>query len=221
MSVPVIAVLDYGMGNLFSVEKACFHAGLKPVISSSKNEIMRADGMIVPGVGAFGDAMKALSNKGLVNGIIDFIKSGKPLMGICLGLQILFSESQEFGLHKGLGMLPGKVIKFNSGQDKDRRFKVPQVGWNQINVVDSFNSAWEDSELAGIPNGEFMYFVHSFYAIPDSSEIVLSRSTYEGVEYCSAVKKDNIFACQFHPEKSAHAGLTVYNNFRKIIEKNA
>jgi len=216
MSKPKVAILDYGMGNLFSVQQACNFAGLEAGITNNEQNILSSSALIVPGVGAFGDAMSALRLKRLDRVIKDFIKSGKLFMGICLGLQILFSESEEFGLHEGLDVFPGKVLKFDL---PDKNIKVPQVGWNRI-FSQKGSCRWKNSELDGITNGEFMYFVHSFYAPLSLSDYILATSTYEGIEYCAAVKKDNVFACQFHPEKSANAGIAVYRNFRRMVENS-
>ncbi len=216
MKMPAVAILDYGMGNLFSVQQACSFAGLEADITSDKRKITGAGALIVPGVGAFGDAMSALDRGGLFAVIADFIRSGKAFMGICLGLQILFSESEEFGVHKGLDIFPGRVVKFSL---PGKKFKVPQVGWNSISSPKGLD-AWNGTELAGVPDGEFMYFVHSFYVQPSLKENVLATSVYEGIEFCSAFKKDNVFACQFHPEKSAEAGMAVYRNFRKIMVRS-
>jgi len=215
MKTPPIAILDYGMGNLFSVRQACRFAGLEADVTCDKGKIMRAGALIVPGVGAFGDAMAVLERGELCAVIADFIKSGKPFMGICLGFQILFSESEEFGLQKGLGIFPGRVVKFSR---PGKALKVPQVGWNSIYSARGA-TGWNGTELSGVSDGEFMYFVHSFYVQPLLQECVLATSTYEGIGFCSAFKKDNVFACQFHPEKSAGAGMAIYRNFQKIIER--
>jgi len=211
-----VSILDYGMGNLFSVQQACHAVGLEAKLIREKDEILSADALIVPGVGAFGDAVSLLSEKGLIEGLIDFIGSGRPFMGICLGLQILFSESEEFGLHKGLGIFPGRIVRFNPGSAD---IKVPQTGWNRIYLADGYND-WKDTGLDGVENGQFMYFVHSFYASPVSGENVIAVSEYAGIKYCAALKKDNVFACQFHPEKSACAGLEIYRNFKRTLNNS-
>jgi glutamine amidotransferase len=215
-----IAVVDYEMGNLFSVQRACEHVGLRPVVTSNAATIMKSDALILPGVGAFGDAMDNLSRLDMIAPIKDFIAGGKPFMGICLGLQLLMTESEEFGRHKGLDIIKGTVLKFQTAGQGQRTIKVPQVGWNRIyHSGVSGDTAWESSPLKGIADNEFMYFVHSFYTVPDDARVVLSRTNYEGTEYSSSILKDNVFACQFHPEKSSSEGIKVYHNFASLVKQ--
>ena len=204
-----VAIIDYGMGNLFSVKLACEQVGLDSLITNNKAEILTADALILPGVGAFADAMNDLSKMDLVNTIKEFINSGKPFLGICLGMQLLMTESEEFGKHKGLDIIKGKVLKFDNKKEK-----VPQVGWNKIIK----NKDWENSLAENLSDGEYMYFVHSFYCQPEDEEIILSETDYAGETYCSSLKKDNIFACQFHPEKSGEKGLLIYKNLANLIK---
>lgn len=205
-------IIDYGMGNLFSVKLACEAVGLGAFISNNKSDISKASALILPGVGAFGDAMANLKKLDLITPIKEFVNSGKPFLGICLGMQLLMSESEEFGNHKGLDIIKGKVIKFPAKSDK-----VPQVGWNQITKSSGKN--WSSSPLKGLKNKEYMYFVHSFYCLPKSKEVILSKTNYAELDYCSAFQKGNVFACQFHPEKSGEKGLTIYKNFGNLIQK--
>jgi len=207
---PSIVVVDYGMGNLFSVKLACEKVGLRAVISSDPLKISKASALILPGVGAFGDAMENLKKMDLVNSIKKFINSGKPFLGICLGMQLLMTESEEFGLHKGLDVIKGKVFRFPSGSEK-----VPQVGWNQIKK--SRNIKWEKTLLNNLTDRSYMYFVHSFYCIPESKDTCLAETEYAGVRYCSGLQKDNIVAFQFHPEKSGEKGLMIYKNLYHLI----
>lgn len=211
-----VAIIDYGMGNLFSVKRACERVGLTPLVSSDKSEIIDVDALILPGVGAFGNAMANLKKLDLIGPILDFIASGRPFMGICLGMQLLMSESREFGTHKGLDIIKGSVVRFEVSENGGLRNKVPQVNWNRIFVPDG-EAAWNNPNLKNISNGEFMYFVHSYYAIPEEKEVVLSVSDYGGVRYCSAVCRQNVFATQFHPEKSAGRGLEIYRNWASAI----
>jgi len=212
-----VAIIDYRAGNLYSVQHACSFIGLDSIITSDKKEILKADGAILPGVGAFGEAMDNLREMDLIRPIEDFVASGKPFMGVCLGLQLLFSESEEFGLHKGLNLIEGKVIKFPNKNNKGQIIKVPQIGWNQISPPKSDQDIWKNSPLASTTSGEFMYFVHSFYVVPSSREDLLSSTNYEGIEYCSSVQRNNIFATQFHPEKSAIEGIKIYQNWAKTV----
>ncbi|MDP2939782.1 MAG: imidazole glycerol phosphate synthase subunit HisH [Candidatus Omnitrophota bacterium] len=217
MNSPIVSIIDYGMGNLFSVNQACSHVGIQARITAKKEDILNSDAAILPGVGAFGDAMLNLEKLGLISPILDFVKSAKPFMGICLGMQLLFSESEEFGIHKGLNIIPGRVVRFTNNSKE--KAKVPQVGWNRISNPSSKRNLWQESPLSGINKGEFMYFVHSFYCIPENKEIILSNSKYSGTEYASSILVKNIFASQFHPEKSGNCGLKIYKNFKKTISK--
>ena len=209
MKTKTVSIIDFNVGNIYSVVQACKEIGLKVNLTSNYEEIINSDGVLLPGVGAFGTAMKNLKNEGLDLAINDFVSTGKPFMGICLGLQLLFSESEEFGYNKGLDIIKGKVLKFNHS-DK----KVPQVGWNTIYSNDEL---WKSSPLNNINQNEFMYFVHSFYVKPSLDEYVLSKTKYHDFEYCSAIKKNNVFATQFHPEKSGKRGLEIYKNWSKLL----
>lgn len=235
----LVAIVDFGMGNLFSVRQACQHCGLAAKITSSREEILAAESVILPGVGAYGDAMATLERLDLVSALKDFAASGRPLVGICLGLQLLFRESEEFGRFKGLDILKGSVVRFENpaaevgfGDKKVfRRLKVPQVGWNRIwspasalgpgQVDESKNRLWTDSLLSGLAEGEFMYFVHSYYGRPTDPKVALAVSNYGGIEFCSAVQRKNVVAFQFHPERSGRQGLTIYHNLARLIKKEA
>jgi len=213
---PEVAIIDYGMGNLFSVKHACEHVGLKARITSSYREVLAADAVILPGVGAFGDAMAALGQLRLVDVLGEVAVSGKTLVGICLGMQLLMSGSYEFGYHHGLGIIEGEVVRFDESTRGAIKLKVPQVGWNQIYRT-SYGS-WDDSLLEGLKDGEFMYFVHSFHVKPTDSSLVLSMTSYGHIEFCSSFRRGNVFACQFHPERSGRHGLRVYRNLARHIK---
>ncbi len=204
----MITVVDYGMGNLRSVAKALEKVGLDVKVSSNPQDIKNSKGIVVPGVGAFGDAIHNLDRFGLLDEVIKAIKEGKPYLGICLGLQILFEYGYEFGEHEGLGILKGKVIRF---EDKEG-YKVPHMGWNQVWIKK------KEGLFEGIKEGEYFYFVHSFYAVPSDENDIASTTDYS-VEFCSAVEKENVWAVQFHPEKSQKAGLKLLENFKKFVEK--
>lgn len=208
-----VAIIDYGMGNLFSVQRACVQSGFDAVVTHQKEEILNADGVIFPGVGAFGDAMAHLEKLDLIQPIKDFIHSGKPYFGICLGMQLLMSESEEFGIHKGLDIIPGAVKKLNAEHRENQPGKVPQVGWNQICPKNDTQKNWTGTPLDHLESGEYMYFVHSYHVKPADKSVVLSSTFYEGVEFCSTLQQDNIFAVQYHPEKSAVEGLKIYKNW--------
>ena len=205
-----VAIIDFGMGNLFSVAQACEKSGLIPHITFKPETIQDADALILPGVGAFGDAMNMLNQFDLVDPIKKFISTGKPFMGICLGFQLLMTSSSEFGVHKGLDVINGKVIKFNEKENPNHKMKIPHVGWNQIELPGNSVDKWKDSPLEHIKPGAFFYFVHSFFVVPDSKEVVLSTTDYEDTLFCSSIFYENIFACQFHPEKSAKNGIDIY-----------
>lgn len=204
-----VAIIDFKLGNIYSVVQACNEIGLDVLVTSNYHEIMNSDGVILPGVGAFGDAMNNLQEEGLIDSIKDFISTGKPFMGICLGLQLLFTESDEFGKHKGLDVIKGKVVKFDNS-----KLKVPQIGWNTIYNKEN---KWSNTPLEATNQNEFMYFVHSYYVKPNDEEYVLTKTNYSNLEYCSSIKKDNIFATQFHPEKSGKKGLEIYRNWAKQL----
>jgi glutamine amidotransferase len=210
-----VIVIDYKLGNIFSIVQACKNVGLNPEVSSDKDTILKAEAIILPGVGAFGDAMENLRKLDIISPLKDYVSSGRPLMGICLGMQLLFTESEEFGSNKGLGLINGNIKKF-SNHIGNEIIKVPQIGWNTI-YSSVITSSWENCPLRGLDVKTFMYFVHSFYAIPATNEDVLALTNYAGIEYCSAVKKRNIFATQFHPEKSAENGLLIYKNWATQI----
>jgi len=212
---PRVVIVDFGMGNLFSVKHACEQVGLKASISTSSDEILAANAVIVPGVGAFGDAMSSLHRLDLVEVLKEVAASKKVLVGICLGMQLLMTKSYEFGQHYGLGVIEGEVVRFEGCINGVGKSKVPQVGWNR--VYQAGNGAWNGSFLEGLPDGEFMYFVHSYYTKPVDSSLVLSTSRYAGIEFCSSLRKGNVFACQFHPERSSRDGLRIYKNLARHV----
>jgi len=213
---PRVAIVDHGLGNLFSVKHACNKVGIDAEITNSKKEISHSDAVILPGVGAFGDAMRTLRRLDLIETLLEFALS-KPFMGICLGMQLLMSESPEFGCQEGLGIIKGKTIRFdNPTDDNGKILKVPHVGWNRVCQI--HDQEWEDTLLKGLDNNEFMYFVHSFYIKPDDSDVVLSVSRYGNVEFCSSLRSKNIFACQFHPERSGEKGLLIYRNLLTLVK---
>lgn len=216
MSIKV-GIIDFGLGNLFSINNACQQVGLETVITANPKVIKNVDALILPGVGAFGDAMNELIEKNITSAILDFVKTGKPFLGICLGMQLLFSESAEFGNCKGLDLIKGKIVKFPTFNGKGIKVCVPQIQWNQIYSADE--GRWSASSLKNLSEGTFMYFVHSYYAIPEDRDVILSKSEYEGISYTSAVIKDNITGYQYHPEKSGKEGIKVYENWANQIKK--
>lgn len=203
-----VVIVDYQMSNLFSVVRAIEQIGFNPIVSSSPEEIAVADALILPGVGAFKAAMENLEKLALIVPIKAFIESGKPFMGVCLGLQLLFETSDEFGQHKGLGVIKGAVKRFEPSEEGNE--KIPQINWN---TIESKSNTWKNTPLMHLTEKAFMYFVHSYYVVPTEQEVVLSSTPYCGIEYCSSIKQNNIFATQFHPEKSGELGLKIYKNW--------
>lgn len=216
---PRVAIVDYGLGNLFSVEQACAFVGLNSIITNSRKDILDAAAVILPGVGAYYDAMLTLRRLDLIHVLRDIVESSKPLVGICLGLQLLMTESYEFGCHKGLGIIEGPVARFNAPKEKERILKVPQIGWNRI-FQPANGLRWHGTLLDRIDEGEYMYFVHSYTVQPQDSNVILSTSRYGQIEFCSSIQHHNVFACQFHPERSGPNGLQIYHNLANRLNKN-
>jgi glutamine amidotransferase len=211
------AIVDYGLGNLRSVQNACVAVGLASRITSDRREILDAAAVILPGVGAFGDAMQALTRLDLVAVLQDVADGERPFVGVCLGLQLLMSESEEFGSHRGLDIIPGRVVRFDDPHDESgARLKIPQVGWNRIHRPAAGDASaktidpWSNTLLADLPDGGHMYFVHSYVARPANPDDVLSISNYGNIQFCSGLRRGNITAFQFHPERSGRNGLTIY-----------
>ncbi len=215
MAVIRMAVIDYGLGNLFSIKHACEHVGMEAVVSNTPDVIANADGVILPGVGAFGDAMASLSSLKLDVLIKELADDRKPLVGVCLGMQLLFTKSNEFGAHTGLNLIQGQVRHFENPVDVDKKLKVPQIGWNRIHA----RNQWEGTPLTGLIDNEFMYFVHSYCCFPDDPAVMLAETNYGGEVFCSSLIQESIFGCQFHPERSAGPGLRIYQNIKNWIER--
>lgn len=202
----MIAIIDYGMGNLRSVQKALQKVGAEAVITNERETIESAGAVVLPGVGAFGDAMANLRSQGLVETIKRVVERGTPLFGICLGLQLFFEESEEMGLHRGLGLFPGRVRRFDVG------LKVPHIGWNQVHICR------QSPLLDGLADGSYAYFVHSYYVEPAEDDSILTTTDY-GLDFASIVGRGNVFGIQFHPEKSQDVGMRILRNFVTMVEK--
>ena len=185
--------------------KALEKVGAKPKVTSDWKDVEKSNGVVLPGVGAFKDSMDAMHRSDLAKAVTAFISSGKPFLGVCVGLQMLFAESEEFGISKGLGIFPGRVVKFSGGQ------KVPHMGWNQIQIKKNGNPL-----LKGLNEGEYLYFVHSFYVVPENQSVIAAQCSY-GVDFTCMVWEKNVFGTQFHPEKSQTAGLKIYENFKNLV----
>ncbi len=205
-----IAIIDYEMGNLKSIYKCLKHLNVDAIITDESEIILDADGVILPGVGAFGDAMMHLREKNLIPIINQIVAEKIPLFGVCLGQQLIFSKSYEMGEHDGLNLIKGEVILF----DKKKVDKIPQIGWNSVEFVKN-----DHFLVQGIPNNSYFYFVHSFYTLPQNKEHIVGITKYGEIEYCSIICKDNIIATQFHPEKSSKSGIQIYKNFIEFCKK--
>jgi len=199
----MLVVVDYGMGNLHSVAKALEKVGGRTRLTSDPAEVLRADKLVLPGVGAFADAKAELDRRKLLEPVVGHIRSGKKFLGICLGLQLLFERSSEGGEHAGLGVVAGEVVRFAASG-----LKVPHIGWNTLEITPGV------ALFDGVPNGSSVYFVHSYYVVPSDDSVVAARTEY-GETFASAIATDNIWATQFHPEKSQHVGLRMLENFVK------
>ncbi len=210
----MIAIIDYGMGNLRSVAKAFEKVGVDAVITDKPGIIEKADKIILPGVGAFKDAIEGLQERELVGPIKNHIKQRKLFLGICLGLHLLFTKSNEDGEHEGLNIVPGEVVRFkpdrlNINQTNSQKLKIPHMGWNTIRPKK------EVPILKGLPDNAYMYFVHSYYVVPDRKDVVATETDY-GATFVSMISVDNVYAMQFHPEKSQHYGLMIIKNFGEL-----
>jgi glutamine amidotransferase len=203
---PKIVIIDYGMGNLRNVQKGFEKVGFEAAVTRSKREIGNASAIVLPGVGAFRDCMQNLEKYGLIEPLLQSIAKGKPYLGICLGMQVLFSESEEFGSHPGLNVIRGKVVKFRPDPER----KVPHMGWNTVAIEK------ESPLLQGVDGGDYFYFVHSYYGVPERRDCVSTLTTH-GVVFASSLRMENVFATQFHPEKSQQKGLRILENFARSI----
>ncbi|MBI4487837.1 MAG: imidazole glycerol phosphate synthase subunit HisH [Deltaproteobacteria bacterium] len=204
----MIAIVDYGMGNLRSVQKGFERVGYRAKVTRDVEQIVSAQGVVLPGVGAFNACMENLRCFGLIEPIREVVNQKKPFLGICLGFQLLFTESEEFDPQKGLDLFPGRVVGFQS----ENGLKVPHMGWNRI------EKKKESPFLEGISDGDYVYFVHSYYVIPEETSLIATTTPY-GASFVSSIATDRLFACQFHPEKSQEIGLRILANFARFVEK--
>jgi imidazole glycerol-phosphate synthase subunit HisH len=201
----MIAIIDYGMGNLRSVQKAFEQVGHQAVVTSDPAQVAAASKVVLPGVGAFEACIAELRRRDLVKPVLEAVDSGRPFLGICLGLQLLFDVGYENGRHQGLGVLPGEVVRF----DLPKGYTVPHMGWNQLAI------RRPTPILDGIAEGTYVYFVHSYYVAPKDTEVIATETDYGG-PFCSMIWRDNVFATQFHPEKSQTEGLRILKNFAEL-----
>lgn len=206
----MIAIIDYGMGNLRSVQKGFEKVGAEAIVTADPRKLAEAEKVVLPGVGAFRDCMSNLEQAGFVEPLLKVIAEGRPFLGICVGMQLLFTDSVEFGLYRGLDIIPGHVLRFPEGMRADgEELKVPHMGWNQV----SFRQ--RPQAFTGIDEGANVYFVHSYYVEPADESVIATETDY-GITFCSAICKDNIVATQFHPEKSQAVGLRILKNFAEL-----
>lgn len=207
-----VTVIDYSVGNLFSVTSAIEKCGAKVNLTNCSSEISKAERLVLPGVGAFRDGMKGLKEKSLIDPIKTFIKTGRPFMGICLGMQMMLDRSEEFGIHQGLGLIPGKVISIPKTMSNELPHKIPHIGWSSLEPSDK-ESDWGGTILQKIKPKESVYFLHSFHAVTRDKKDTLSYCDYNGRKLSAVIFSENIYGCQFHPEKSGPVGLKIMDSF--------
>ena len=207
-----VTVIDYGRGNLFSVTKAFEHCGAEVEITQSAERVLAAERLVLPGVGAFGDAMEALGRRGLIEPVQEYAKSGRPFLGICIGMQLMFDGGEEFGDHQGLGLIAGRVVAIPDTDADGRTHKVPHIGWTRLDTARG-GREWDGTILAGLGADDWVYFVHSFTAMPADDRHRLADSDYGGRRISAAVRLGSLWGCQFHPEKSGPAGIAVLSRF--------
>lgn len=209
-----VSIIDYELGNLFSVQQACETVGLDALITASPEDILNSDMLILPGVGAYGVAMENLEKAQLIPALKAFVATGKPFVGICLGMQLMLTESVEFGQYKGLNLIPGKTKKFESRSIDGEYFAVPQIQWNQLKKL---NNIGKNHFFNFLQNGDYMYFVHSYYCVPEVKSTIVTTTNYAGEEYPSIIQYKNCIGIQFHPEKSGFNGINIYKKLKQLI----
>lgn len=215
---PRVAIVDYGTGNLYNVQRACSHEGLEASITAEPTRVLEADGVILPGVGSMPDAMAELDRCGLSEALREVAARGTPLFGICLGMQLLMEEGSEFTVHAGLGIVPGRVVRFAGADEAGAPLKVPHIGWNSVFPAPGGRS-WKGTPLDGSPEGVYVYFVHSYHAVPATDAVRVGVTRYGSVEFCSALASAAVFGCQFHPERSGPQGLQMYRRFAGALQR--
>lgn len=213
--MPSVTIVDYGIGNILSVKRAFEHFGATVMIANSADAIVNAERLVLPGVGAFADGMLGLKSHGYIEPIREYARDNKPFLGICLGMQMMLESSEEFGIHAGLGIIPGKVVRLSDTGTDGQTHKIPYVGWNALQKAQKEQN-WHNSILANINPGESVYFVHSFEAIPTNTFNRLANCLYDGRVISAAIYSGNLYGCQFHPEKSGKVGLKIIKNFLDI-----
>ncbi|UWG97847.1 imidazole glycerol phosphate synthase subunit HisH [Dehalobacter sp. DCM] len=210
-----ITIVDYGMGNILSVQRALEYCGGQVRISDNPRDVKNADYLVLPGVGAFADGMRGLSERGLREAIIDFASRERPFLGICLGMQMMMGKSEEFGIHEGLGLIQGSVVRIPDHDVHGLRHKIPHIGWNAL-ALPGGKESWQGTILEDIKIGDTVYFVHSYTAVPANVSDRLADTFYNGQIIAAAIQSGYLYGCQFHPEKSGMTGLRIINNFIKL-----
>jgi glutamine amidotransferase len=208
----VVTVIDYGIGNLFSVARAIEHCDAEVHLTDDPQKILDADRLLLPGVGAFEDGMRGLRERGLIEPIQNYAQSGRPFLGICLGMQMMLDESEEFGNHRGLGLIPGRVQAIPREGTDGKPHKIPHIGWNGL-VSTPASENWNDTIMRRVEPGEAVYFVHSFSPVPADPAHRLANCIYDGHALAAVIKSGNLYGCQFHPEKSGETGLKIFHDF--------
>ncbi len=214
MTKPEVIIIDYGVGNLLSVQRAFEECGVESVISDQPNEIFKAKRVILPGVGAFAMGMQSLQKRGLIEVIQNIAFNGVPILGICLGMQLLFDESQEFGFTQGLGLISGRVVPVSSAGLDGKKIRIPHIGWNSL--IAETNNSWNATILRGINPGDAVYFVHSYMVTPSNPGVKIANCLYGENQIPAIIQHNNIVGCQFHPEKSGKIGLSILRNFMQL-----
>ncbi len=211
---PKVTIVDYGMGNIFSVCRAFEACGAQVILTSQPNDILKAERLVLPGVGAFADGMAELRQRNLISPLRDYSGQNRPFLGICLGMQMMMDIGEEFGVHEGLGIIPGKVALITSQSTTGEKLKVPHIGWNALKTTTSAQIRWNDTILRGLPPEASVYFVHSYAVIPKNpEENNLAVAEYGGHPITAVTVSNNIYGCQFHPERSGKIGLKIIENF--------
>lgn len=215
MNTPEVAVVDYGLGNLLSVSRALEHCGATVVVTSDPDIILSAPRVVLPGVGAFANGMAELRSQGLDAVVREVATQGSILLGVCLGMQMLLDESEEFGATEGLGIIPGQVISIPPSTINGHSQKIPHIGWNNLLLSEGFGN-WKGGLLQDVDPGEAVYFVHSFMAVPNNQSHRIANCLYGGIPVPAAIGRDNVYGCQFHPEKSGEVGLKIMRRFLSL-----
>ena len=211
----MLTIVDYGVGNLFNIQKAFQSLGSDVRISNNPEEILNSDRLLLPGVGSYEAGITALKENGIDEVVREFADSGRPMMGICLGMQLMLSASEENGDWPGLDLIEGKVVRFTEPAQTGEPYKIPQIGWNSISKPESLDVNWKNSVLESLDTEDtaYVYFLHSYYVIPEDASCVLAETNYGRDTFCSVLMKDNLVGCQFHPERSGKVGLEILNSF--------